>query len=63
MNKIDLIARLVEETGGIKIQSETYLNVALSQIGKALASGESMILPGFGTFEVRERASCTGRNP
>ncbi|WP_257386544.1 HU family DNA-binding protein [Tahibacter caeni] len=63
MNKTDLIARIAEETDSTKVQSETYLNAVLNQIGKALAAGESVVLPGFGSFEVRERSARTGRNP
>ena len=32
-------------------------------ISKALKGGDSVTLVGFGTFEVRERAARTGRNP
>lgn len=63
MNKTDLIARVAEEIGGTKTESEAYVNSILNQIGKALAAGESVVVPGFGTFEVRSRAARTGRNP
>jgi DNA-binding protein HU-beta len=63
MNKTDLIARIAEEIGGTKTESEAYLNSVVAQITKALAAGESVVLPGFGTFEVRARAARTGRNP
>jgi DNA-binding protein HU-beta len=43
--------------------SEIHLNTVLNQIAKALAAGESVVLPGFGSFEVRERSARTGRNP
>ena len=32
-------------------------------ITEALQKGDSISLPGFGTFEVRERGERTGRNP
>ena len=63
MNKTDLIARIAEEIGGTKTESEAYLNSVIAQITQALAAGESVVLPGFGTFEVRARAARTGRNP
>jgi len=63
MNKTDLIARLAEDIGGTKTESEAYLNGLLGLITKTLAAGESIVLPGFGTFEVRSRAARTGRNP
>ena len=59
MNKTDLIARVAEEIGGTKTESEAYVNSVLNQIGKALAAGESVVVPGFGTFEVRSRAART----
>jgi DNA-binding protein HU-beta len=32
-------------------------------ISATLKKGDSLTLPGFGTFEVRERAARTGHNP
>ncbi len=63
MNKSDLIQRIGEELDLPRVTSETYLNAVLNQITKALAAGESVTLPGFGAFEVRERSARTGRNP
>ncbi|TDR38587.1 DNA-binding protein HU-beta [Tahibacter aquaticus] len=63
MNKSDLIQRIGEELDLPRVTSETYLNAVLNQISKALAAGESVVLPGFGAFEVRERSARTGRNP
>lgn len=63
MNKTDLIARIAEETGQTKAASEAFLNSLLNQVSQTLAAGESVVLPGFGTFEVRARAARTGRNP
>lgn len=63
MNKSDLIHRIGEELDLPRVTSETYLNAVLNQITKALAAGESVVLAGFGTFEVRKRAARPGRNP
>ena len=35
----------------------------LSQVEKALCAGDKVQLTGFGSFEVKERAERTGRNP
>ena len=35
----------------------------LNVIAEALQSGDSVTIPGFGTFEVRERAARSGYNP
>ena len=63
MNKSDLIARIAEELGRPKTETEAFVNSLIGQIGKALGAGESVVLPGFGTFETRSRAARTGRNP
>ena len=39
------------------------MNAVLKIISNTLKKGDSLTLPGFGTFEVRERAARTGRNP
>ena len=47
MNKGELIAGMAEESG----------------VEKALCAGDKVQLTGFGSFEVKERAERTGRNP
>ncbi|MEO8672147.1 MAG: HU family DNA-binding protein [Tahibacter sp.] len=63
MNKSDLIARIAEETGRPKTETEAYFNSFVAQVANALSTGESVVLAGFGTFEVRSRAERSGRNP
>ncbi|OGT45444.1 MAG: DNA-binding protein, partial [Gallionellales bacterium RIFOXYD2_FULL_52_7] len=46
-----------------KIVAEQNIAALIEVIGETLASGDSISLVGFGTFEVRERAARTGRNP
>ena len=41
----------------------TRLTAVLNTISDALAAGEKVQLIGFGTFDVKERAARTGRNP
>ena len=43
--------------------AEVAANALVEIISDALKKGESLTLPGLGTFEVRERAARTGRNP
>ena len=38
-------------------------HAVIACIGDALASGDKIQIAGFGTFEVRERAAKTARNP
>ena len=63
MNKGELIAGMAEESGVSKADTEKVLNAFLSQVEKALCAGDKVQLTGFGSFEVRERAARTGRNP
>lgn len=63
MNKRDLIDRVAESSGLSKTDAAAALDAALAGITDALVSGDSVTLPGFGTFEVRSRAARSGRNP
>lgn len=63
MNKNELIAAAAENAGVSKKDAEAVINAALNAATAALADGEKVQLIGFGTFEVRERAEHTGRNP
>lgn len=63
MNKADLINSVAERAEMTKKDAEKAVNAVFSAIEEALAQGEKVQLVGFGTFEVRERAARTGRNP
>ncbi|MBC8232482.1 HU family DNA-binding protein [bacterium] len=63
MTKQNLIDEVAEKTGLTKKQSGAALNAVLEAIQEALVKGDSVGLIGFGTFEVRERAARSGRNP
>ena len=63
MNKHELISAIAQNAELSKKDAENALSAALSAITKALAEGEKVQLVGFGTFEVRERAARTGKNP
>ena len=63
MNKTDLINSIAATSGLNKKNSEAALNAFISSVEEALAQGDKVVLVGFGTFEVRERAERKGRNP
>jgi DNA-binding protein HU-beta len=63
MNKTELVERIAEEAGLGRRQAEQALKAALNAITDAVAAGERVALPGFGTFERRDRAARQGRNP
>jgi DNA-binding protein HU-beta len=63
MNKTELVEKIAEDAGLAKSEAERALKATLDAITDAIADGEKVTLPGFGTFERRERAARTGRNP
>ncbi|NLK86019.1 MAG: HU family DNA-binding protein [Clostridiaceae bacterium] len=63
MNKTDLINSIASKSGLNKKNSEAALNAFISSVEEALKGGDKVVLVGFGTFEVRERAERKGRNP
>lgn len=63
MNKAELINAMSKETNLTKKDVESVLNSFINQVSGALSKKERVQLVGFGTFETRERAARTGRNP
>lgn len=63
MNKTELRDAVAQATGLSGAQADKALNAVIDSITSALASGEKVTLPGFGTFETRDRAAREGRNP
>lgn len=63
MNKQELINAIAEETGLSKKDTEATINSFVNVVSNTLADKDKVQLIGFGTFETRERAARTGRNP
>ena len=63
MNKSDLINAIAEHANLTKADAGRALEGLLNTIETALKAGEPVVLIGFGTFAVKERAKRTGRNP
>ena len=63
MNKIELISAMAEQTGLTKKDCDAALKSFIDTVSKELENNGTVQLVGFGTFEVRERAARTGRNP
>ena len=63
MNKTELIAAMVEASGLTKKDCEAALAAFTSAVETAMKGGDKVQLVGFGTFEVKERAARTGKNP
>ncbi|WP_028117517.1 nucleoid-associated protein HU-beta [Ferrimonas senticii] len=63
MNKSQLIDQIASGADISKAAAGRALDSFIDAITDTLKSGEKISLVGFGTFEVRERAERTGRNP
>src|SRR4051794_5933370 len=63
VNKSELVSRLTDRLGGDRALATTAVNGVLVEIEGSVARGERVSLIGFGTFDRRERAARTGRNP
>ena len=63
MRKSDIVKRIAAETFVTRLAAETGVNILLEEIGAALARGEKVVIPGFGTFARTSRAARVGRNP
>ncbi|HBT79918.1 MAG TPA: integration host factor subunit alpha [Selenomonas sp.] len=63
MNKTELVANVADKTGTTKREAEKAVNAVFAALQQAMVEGDKVQLIGFGTFEVKERAARTGRNP
>jgi DNA-binding protein HU-beta len=63
MNKATLIAQIAEKSGLERKQAEKALDAFVDTVTSALKAGDKVQLVGFGSFEVKERAAHSGRNP
>ncbi len=63
MNKSELIAAIAEHANLTKTDANRALDGLLKAVETTLASGGSVALVGFGSFEVKARAERKGRNP
>jgi len=63
MNRNDLVTAVAKQAELTNAQAQAAVAAALEAITGAVASGEKVTIPGFGTFEQRERSARTGRNP
>ena len=63
MNKTELVAAISEKTELTKKDSEKALKALIDVVAEELKKGEKVQLIGFGSFEVRDRAARTGKNP
>lgn len=62
MRKADFIELVAQKSGMTKKDVDIAVDAFCAVVGDLLADGDKLSLPGFGTFEVRERAARKGRN-
>lgn len=63
MNKAELVDELAKRTGLSKAEAGKAFGQTLNIISDAVAGGDKVTIPGFGSFEKRERPARTARNP
>ena len=63
MNKSELIDAIAESADLSKASASRALDAVTETIANSLKSGDQVVLVGFGTFSVKDRAARTGRNP
>lgn len=63
MNKAELIDKIAEGSGLSKTDADKALQAFLDTVKAAVASDDTVALPGFGKFSRTQRKAREGRNP
>lgn len=63
MNKSELVAVVADYAQITQSQAAAAVNAVIESVTTELKNGGEVTLVGFGTFNVKERAARTGRNP
>lgn len=63
MTKADIVNALFEKVGLPKKEAQDVIELILNTMKETFVQGESIKISGFGTFNVRSKASRKGRNP
>ena len=63
MTKTELIDQLAERTGQSKSASAELVTHLVSLVQETVAAGETVTIPGFGSFKSSARAARVGKNP
>ena len=61
--KITIIEKISEKNNQIPSQAKETLEVLIEIMKETLASGEDIMISGFGKFQANEKAPRKGRNP
>ncbi|MGB5620149.1 MAG: integration host factor subunit alpha [Desulfobacterales bacterium] len=63
LTKADIVESIMEQIGFTRNQSSDVTEALIDVIKRTLASGENVLVSGFGKFCVNEKAPRRGRNP
>ena len=63
MNRSEIVREVAKGTGLGVAASDAAVKAVLAAVAQALARGETVRLPGFGAFAVRDRPARPGRHP
>ena len=63
MTKADLVEVVAKKASLTNKASREAVQAMLDAVKDALKKGEKVVITGFGTFSVRNRAARAGRNP
>jgi DNA-binding protein HU-beta len=63
MNKSELVDAIASASNLSKADADRALNALIGAVQTAVAGGDKVALPGFGTFAPSERKARTGMNP
>jgi len=63
VNKTELVDAIADSADLSKASAARALEATLDAVTGALQNGDSVAMVGFGTFQVKDRAARTGRNP
>lgn len=62
MNKSELITAIASKANITQAEAGRVLNAFLETVTETLQKGESLVLVGFGSFDVKDRAARQARN-
>lgn len=63
MNKMELVKVVAAGSGLSLTDAAKAVGATIEAITKSMQAGEPVVIPGFGSFTVRERAARSGRDP
>ena len=63
LTKVSITDMVAAENGWSQKQSSEYVDLLIDIMKSTLASGEDLLISGFGKFEVKNKKERRGRNP